>query len=115
MIAQIFVRAEDADQLVDLVVVRFDVVVRDGPVVAQAVEALAAKIVGAEAQRDASPVIRPAAEHACAPPRELCAWRAGVRLALDLPAAVARVEFAEWTSFDGCAAMRRRPVRHEHL
>ena len=89
------VRAEDADQLVDLVVVRLDVIVGDRPVVAEAIEALAAEVIRAESQRDAPPVIGPPAEHARAEPVELAARRRRVRLTLERPAAEGAVEFAE--------------------
>ena len=114
IVGQSFVRAENADELVELVVVRFDVVVRDRPVIAQAVQALAPEIVGAEAQRDASPVVGPAADHAGAPPVEAIVLGARVRLALDLPTADARIEFAERSFARGAAASGRVVKRREH-
>ena len=115
LVAQSFVAAEEADEVIDAVVVRLDVVVADRPVVAEAVEALAPEVVGAEAQRDAAPVIRAAAEHAGAPPVELLAAAHGVRLAVDVPAADAGVELAERAAARGGAAPRRGPRGHEHL
>ena len=63
IVRQALVAAEDADERVDPVVVRLHVLVGDRPVVAETVEALAPEVVGTEAQRDAAPVVRAAAEH----------------------------------------------------
>src|SRR5207253_1363742 len=52
VIAQALIRSVDADELVDPVVVGSDVVVRDRPVVAQAILGFSLEIVRAEAQRD---------------------------------------------------------------
>src|SRR5690606_16729755 len=95
------VGAEDADQVIDLVVERLEVVVADRPVLAEAVAALALEVPGAEAQRDAAPVIGPAADHPGTPPVEAGARCGGVGLPLDVPAADAGVVFTEW-------ALRRR-------
>src|SRR5207249_4918466 len=95
MIAQPLVASEQTDQTIDAVVVRLHVLVADRPIVAESIERLPLEVVGAEAQRDAAPVVRAAAEHAGAPPAELRAGRGGVRRAVGLPAAVTRVEFAE--------------------
>src|SRR6185503_7703683 len=93
---------------------RLDVLVGDRPVVAESVDALAAKIVGPEAKRDAPPVIGAAAEHAGTPPAELRAGGAGIRLAVDLPTAVARVELAEGAAVDRRATVRGRVTRDHH-
>src|SRR5690606_39376880 len=79
--------AEEADQRIDAVVIRCDVVVANAPVVAEAVDASATEVVRTETQRDATPVVRPSAEHACAPPVERLARCHRVRLTVDLPAA----------------------------
>src|SRR5689334_18829908 len=63
-VRQVLVTAEQADEPVDAIVVRRDVVVADRPVVAESVSCLPLKIPGTESQRDAPPVIRPSAEHA---------------------------------------------------
>ncbi len=86
---------EDPDKLVELVVVGLDVVVGEGPVVAEAIHAAAPEVIGAPAQRDAAPVIGAAAEHAGPEPVELRAGRRGVRLPFQLPAAPGRVELAK--------------------
>ena len=114
LVRQAFHRAEDADQAIELVVVRLDVVVGDRPVVAEAVEAAALEVVRAHAQRNAPPVVGAAAEHPAAKPVELRARRLRVRLALDVPAADAAVELAERLVRRRGAAPRRvvRPRRH---
>src|SRR5690242_7528092 len=104
MIRQVLAAAEDADALVHAVVGGGDIVVGDRPVVAQAVTALAPEVVGAEAERDPAPVIGAAAEHAGAPPVELGVGGAGVRLAVNVPAADAGVELAERPLLGGRAA-----------
>src|SRR5947207_3140100 len=81
------VLAEDADELIDLVVIRLQVLIADRPVVAETVERLAHEIVRPEPQRDAAPVIGSPAEHARAKPVELVARSIGVRLAVERPAA----------------------------
>src|SRR5688500_20056878 len=70
MIAEPFDAPEDADEIVHAIVVRRHIVVADGPIIAQPVDALPPEVVGAEAQRDASPVIRAPAEHSRPPPVE---------------------------------------------
>src|SRR5262245_9438461 len=82
----LMIRAEDADEAVQLVVVRLDVVVRDRPVVAESVEALSPEIRWTEAQRNAAPVMRAAAEHPPAEPSPR-ALADRVRLAVDVPPA----------------------------
>ena len=55
---------------VEAVVVGLDVLVADRPVVAEAVAAAGLEVPGAEAERDAAPVVRPAAEHPAPEPHE---------------------------------------------
>src|SRR5207237_7782188 len=55
--------AEDAGQPVGLVIVGRDVLVGDGPDVAQAVAALAREIVWSEAERDPAPVVGTTSDH----------------------------------------------------
>ena len=95
IVGELFAGAEDPDQAIDGVVVGREVVVGDGPVVAQAVDRLAAEVIGSEAEGDPSPVVGAAAEHTGAPPAELGAGGDGVGLALDLPSADATVELSE--------------------
>ena len=115
MIAQALDAPEQADEVVDAIVVGRDIVIADRPVVAQSIARLPSEIIGAESEGDASPVVRASAEHARAPPRELVARRDDVRLAGDVPAADASVEFAERFRLRGLAAPRRRVRGHQHL
>ena len=115
-IFQAFLRAEDADQFLGLVVVGRKVVVGDGPVEALAVAAVGLEIVGAHAQRDAAVVIGAAAQHARAVPHELAAGRGGVGLAGDLPAAdQGGVVVAEGLLLGAGGAMRSVVVPLEHV
>ena len=109
--------AEDADERVDPVVVRLHVLVGDRPVVAETIEALPAEVVGAEPQRDPSPVIRAAAEHARSEPVELAARAVRVGLAFERPPAERRVELAELLLLGRRPAPRRvvRPLEHVRL
>src|SRR5207248_9284153 len=69
-IGNVFDAAEHADEPLELLVVRLDVVIADWPVVAKAVEGLRFEVARAEAQRNATPVIGAAADHAGPPPAE---------------------------------------------
>src|SRR5437763_4311996 len=80
LIGEVLFAAEQADQPVDLVVLGGDIVVRDGPVVAQAIAALPLEVVRAEAERVPAPVVGAAAPHAARPPAELGARGGRVRL-----------------------------------
>ena len=95
LVFQPLARAEQPDHLVELVVVGLDVVVGEGPVVAQPVAAAPLEVPGTEAQRDAAPVVRASSEHARPPPEELLALGHRVGLALQVPAAEATVELPE--------------------
>ena len=64
------VAAIDSDQQLHLVVVRCEILVRDGPVESQAIAAARLEIVGTVAQRDPAPVTGAAAQHATTPPPE---------------------------------------------
>src|SRR6185437_4189435 len=87
--------AEDSNELIDLVVIRLQILIGDRPVVAKTVERLALKIVRAEPQGDPPPMVRASAEHARSEPVELVSGRGRVRFTLDRPAAKCAVEFAE--------------------
>src|SRR5665213_1483625 len=115
IVVQSLVAAEYADEFIDLRVIRLYVIVPDRPVVAESVDGLAAKIVGAEAEGDAAPVVGTAAEHSRAPPVELGAGCGGVRLTFDIPAADAAVEFAEGFLAGPGPPTHGRVGRHEHL
>src|SRR5690348_11836270 len=111
------VRAEDADQPVDLVVVGGYVFVGDRPVVTQPVATLALEVVRPESEGNAAPVIGPAADHTGAPPAECGAGRPGVGLARNLPSADAGVELPERPLGRRLAAARRlvRPREHRRV
>src|SRR5688572_129144 len=114
LVPDAFAAAVDPDELVHFVEIRRHVIVRDRPVVADAVQGLATEIVRAEAERDSPPMVGAAAEHARAPPEEARPGRRRVRLAVYLPAAVARVELPEGTYPRGRAAPRGGVVGDEH-
>src|SRR6185436_13067078 len=63
VVRQALVRSEEANQRVEPIVVWLQIVIADRPVVAEAIQAAAAKVIGAEAERQAAPVVRTAAEH----------------------------------------------------
>ena len=108
-------RPEDAHEAVHAVVVRGNVLVRDRPVVAVSVAALALEVVRAEAQGDPAPVVRAAADHAGAPPTPVRVVGGAVRLAVDAPPADAGVELAERPLGGGRAAAGRLVVPREHV
>src|ERR1043166_233237 len=62
-VRNVLVAAEDADQAFELLVVGFDVVVADRPIIAEAVKGVGLEVARAEAQRDATPVVGGAADH----------------------------------------------------
>src|SRR5687768_4599281 len=68
IIFQTFIAAENTDQLIYFIVVRFNVFVADGPIVAQAIYAASFKILWTEAEGNPSPVVGAAAHHAGAEP-----------------------------------------------
>jgi len=75
LIAKPFIGAEDADEPIDGVVVGLDVVVGNRPVVAEPVDRMPLKIVGAVPQGNPTPVVRAAADHAAPEPVERRAGR----------------------------------------
>src|SRR6185437_14003434 len=102
---------------VDLIVVRSDVVIGDGPVVAEPIHGFVPEIVGAEAEGDAPPVIGTATHHTGPPPGELVAGRHGVGLAVDVPATDAGVEFPKGPLMGPGTTARRlvRPLEHGRI
>ena len=90
-VLEAFIGAVDADEHLDLVVIRSHVVVGERPVEAEAVTRIGFEVVRAVTERDATPVVRASAEHAGAPPVKtlLGVGRGlGVGLARDFPAAI---------------------------
>src|SRR5258707_1346546 len=95
LVANSFLASVKADETIDAIEVRRDVIVADRPIVADSIETFSLEIVGPETKRDATPVVRSSAEHSRAPPEEPRALRNGIRLTVDFPPSVARVEFSE--------------------
>src|SRR5205814_1404495 len=90
-VLQALVAAVYADQQLDPVVIRRDVLVSYGPIEPQPVATVGLEVVGTVAQGDSSPVIRATTQHARAPPIEATGRlvaRAHIGLAGYLPAAV---------------------------
>ena len=88
-------RAGDADEGLDFVVIRSDVVVRDRPVDAQAVAVVRLEIPGGETKRKSPIVVRTSAEDARTEPTEFAARRHRVGFSLELPAAKRSREISE--------------------
>ena len=117
LVRQVLRRSEDADQPIDLVVVRLQIVVGDRPVVAQAVERAAPEIVRSEPQRNAAPVVRAAADHPRPEPLPGVAGRVGVGLPVERPASERGVELSEVPLGSRPAAALRvvGPGEHERV
>src|SRR5437868_4336070 len=79
--------------------------------VEEAVATLRFEVVGAEAERDANPVVGATTHHSRPPPPEPSAFGLGERLSLQLPAPDAGIEFSEGPVGCGCSASRRG-IRH---
>ncbi len=114
LVAHSFPAPEDADEPVHAVVVGRDIIVPDGPVLAQAVEGLPAKVVGPESKRDPAPVVGASTHLTYAEPVELCAGRARVRLSGERPSAESGVKLAEVALRCGSASPGRVVVPGEH-
>src|ERR1700704_5285351 len=67
----IFLRSKDADVAFDFVVVGSEILVSDGPILAEAIARGGFEIDGSKAQRDAPPVIGAAADDARTKPLEI--------------------------------------------
>ena len=115
LVLEALVGAEEPHQALEPVVVGGDVVVGDRPVVPVAVAAAPLEVPGAEPQRDAAPVVRPATEHAPAKPAELLALLHRVGLAGNVPASVAGVELPEGPGPVPATPPRRVVVPGEHV
>ena len=92
-ILEAFVRTVDADEHLDLIVIRGDVFVAERPVKTEAIPGIGLEVVRSVAERDTSPVVGTSAEHAGAPPVEtlLGVGRSlGIRLAGDFPTTIDR-------------------------
>jgi hypothetical protein len=71
-VLEAFVGAIDADEHLDLIVIRGDVVIADRPVKAETVTGVRLEVIGTVTERDTAPVIGATAEHAGAPPSKRC-------------------------------------------
>src|SRR6266852_3984144 len=114
----IFFRSEHADVGIHFVVIRREILVSDGPIVAETIARGGFEIDGSEAQRDAAPVIGAAADDAGTKPLEIRAGSGGVGLAFDLPRAIRREKFTEVfarLAADAGAAVRQIVRPQEHL
>ncbi len=107
--------AEQADEAVQGVVVRLDLLVRDRPVGRQAVELAPPEVVRTEAERDPPPVVRAPPDHPRPPPAEAVALGHRVRLPLQRPSADARVELAEVAGGDPAPPPLRLVRPREHV
>src|SRR5213078_3711920 len=106
----IFFRSEHADVGFHFVVIRSEIFVSDGPIVAKAIARGGLEIDGSKAQRNTAPVIGAAADDARTKPLETRAGSGSVRLAFNLPGAIGSKELAEifaCVAADAGAAMRR--------
>ena len=111
------VRPEDPDEAIEFVVIRLQVLVRDGPIVPEPVHALPPEVVGSPAEGDPAPMVGAAAEHPRAVPVPLLSLGNGIGFALQLPAADASVELTEVALGRCRAAPRRfvRPLEHRRI
>src|SRR5690606_21170692 len=92
-----FLRSEDADELVDPVVIRRYVVITDRPIIAQAIDIFSFEIIGTKSKRYTSPVVGASADHTGAEPIELRTVLVGIRFAFEFPSAICRIEVAKVT------------------
>src|SRR5207249_241238 len=114
----IFFRSENADVAFHFVVIRREILVSDGPIVAETVARGGFEIDGSKAQRDAPPVIGAAPDDTRTKPLKARAGSGSVRLAFNLPCAIRSKELAEIfarVATDARAAMRRFVRPHQHL
>src|SRR5271155_2579279 len=87
--------SENANVTFDFVVIRRDLFVGDGPIVAEAVSRAGFEINWRKTQGNAAPMIGAAADDARPKPLEIRTGCGGVRLAFDVPRAVGSEKFAE--------------------
>src|ERR1700676_2420318 len=114
----IFFGAKNADVGFDFVVVGSDVLISDGPVVAQTIACARSEVDGSKTESDAAPVIGAAADDARTEPLKVSAWCGSVGLAVDVPCAVGREEFTEifaGVAADAGATMRQIVGPHQHF
>src|SRR5204863_8998235 len=114
----VFFRSENADVAFHFVVVRREIFVSDGPIVAEAVARGGFEIDGGKAQRNAPPVIGAAADDARTKPLKTRAGSGSVGFAFNSPSTIGGKELAEIfarVTADAGAAMRGFIRPHQHL
>src|SRR5712692_387952 len=113
----VFFGSENADVGFHFVVIRREILVGDGPIVAEAIARAGFEVNGGKPQRDAPPVVGAPSDDAGAKPLKIGAGRGSVRLAVDGPRAVGGQKLAEIiarVTSDSRAAVRKfvRPRQH---
>lgn len=101
-VGQVLHTSEYANQLIYFIIIRFYIVVSNGPVGANAVMTIPFKIPGPKTQGNASPVVGSSPQHPCAEPFPFGAGFLGVRFAFNIPAPIAGVQIPERAVF--CSA-----------
>jgi hypothetical protein len=95
VVGQAFVGTEYADQLIDFIVVRLDILIGNGPVGTQPVNIFSAEIVGAKAQGNTPPVVGAPAQHPGAEPAKVGPFPLCVGFSLNFPSAPGHVKVAK--------------------
>src|ERR1700730_4176619 len=114
----IFLGAKNTDVGFNFVVIGSDVLVSDGPIIAQTIARAGSKVDGRKTERDAAPVIGAATNDARTKPLEVRAWRGSIGLAVDDPCAVGRKKFAKIfarVTANARATMRQFVRPHQHF
>ncbi len=114
-ILETFGRAVNADQFLGLVVIGREIIVSDRPVESLSVAAVRLEVVRPHAQRNAAPMVGSAAQSAGPEPPPIAARCAGVRLAAQVPAAVAGIKITVRLVGSGCAPVRSLVGPHHHF
>src|SRR6185295_7778863 len=91
-----------------------NIIVRDRPVVSQAVHCPGPEVIGPEPEGNPAPMIGTATQHPSPPPAEAIALGDGVWLARNLPASDAAIELPERTFAGRCATPGRLVGPGEH-
>ena len=107
-VGKVFHRTKYPDQFIHPIVKRFEVVVTNGPIIADARHGAASKIIGSKTQGDPPPVIGTAAQHPRAEPVKLGSRYSGIGFAFDLPTAPGGIKIAK-SPGGACAPTWRLP------
>src|SRR5690606_33569434 len=84
LIAHAFLGSKYANQLVHLIIIGFDVVITDWPVIPKPINTFSFKIIRPKPQRNSSPMVGSSAQHSGAKPVEFRSLGFGVRFSLNL-------------------------------